>query len=79
MRLTDFSINALPLPDQNSVMYYDDLIPGFGVRISSGGSKTFILTHGPRRQRDTLGRVGIITLRDARLEAKRRLAAPHDR
>jgi len=74
MRLTDFSINALPLPDHNSVMYYDDLVPGFGVRLSCGGSKTYILTHGPRRQRDTLGKVGIISLREARLEAKRRLA-----
>lgn len=74
MRLTDFSIRSLPVPEIGSLQFYDDLVPGFGVRISKGGTRSFILTHGPRRQRETIGRVGIITLHDARLEAKRRLA-----
>jgi Site-specific recombinase XerD len=74
MRLTDFSIAALPVPDSGSVQFYDDLIPGFGVRVSNGGTRSYILTYGTRRQRETIGRVGIITLREARLEAKRRLA-----
>lgn len=55
-------------------IHYDDTLSGFGVRISEGGTKSFILTHGARRRRETIGRVGIITLSDARAEAKRRLA-----
>ena len=44
------------------------------VRVSQGGTKSFILTHGARRHRETIGRVGIVGLQDARSEAKRRLA-----
>ena len=33
-----------------------------------------MLTHGPRRHRGTLGRVGVVSLQEARAEAKRRLA-----
>jgi hypothetical protein len=44
------------------------------VRVSEGGTKSFILTHGARGTRETIGRVGILTLADARQEAKRRLA-----
>jgi integrase len=74
MRLTDISIRALKKPDTGAAIFYDDTVPGFGVRVSEGGTKSFTLTHGPRRQRETIGRVGIITLQDARAEAKRRLA-----
>jgi integrase len=44
------------------------------VRVSEGGTKSFVLTHGVRRQRETLGRVGVVSLQQARSEAKRRLA-----
>ncbi len=74
MRLTDISIRALKSPEKGAVIFPDDSIPGFGVRVSEGGTKSFVLTHGPRRQRETIGRVGVISLSDARAEAKRRLA-----
>ena len=74
MRLTDMSIRALELPQKGVRVVYDDTIPGFGVRVSEGGSKSFVLTHGPRRERETLGRVGVVSLQQARGEAKRRLA-----
>ncbi|HEY2070399.1 MAG TPA: site-specific integrase [Rhizomicrobium sp.] len=74
MLLTDPTIRALPAPDRGAVIFPDDLIPGFGVRVSEGGTRSFVLTHGPRRIRETLGRVGVISLKDARAEAKRRLA-----
>lgn len=74
MRLTDKTLKTLKAPDAGAVIYHDDLIPGFGVRVSEGGTKSFVLTHGPRRQRETLGRVGILGLSDARGEARRRLA-----
>lgn len=73
MRLTDTAIHALKTPRKGAVIHYDDLLPGFGVRVSEGGTKSYILTYGPRRQRETIGRVGIIKLRDARIEARRLL------
>lgn len=74
MRLTDITIRSLKTPEKGAVIFSDDLIADFGVRVSEGGTKSFVLTHGPRRQRETLGRVGVMKLQDARAEAKRRLA-----
>lgn len=74
MRLTDLAIRALQPPKKGAQIFCDDLLPGFGVRVSEGGTKSFVLTHGPRRQRETLGKVGILGLSEARSEAKRRLA-----
>ncbi len=74
MRLTDISIRALKPKNEGAAIFYDDGLSGFGVRVSEGGTKSFILTHGTRRQRETIGRVGVISLQEARAEAKRRLA-----
>ena len=74
MRLTDITIRSLKTPNEGAVIFNDDLFPGFGVRVSEGGTKSFVLTHGQRRQRETIGRVGVVTLQNARAEAKRRLA-----
>ncbi len=74
MRLTDLSIKALKTPEKGAIIYPDDILSGFGVRVSEGGTKSFVLTHGPLRRRETIGRVGILGLADARGEAKRRLA-----
>jgi len=74
MRLTDISIRTLKSPDRGAAVFYDDSLTGFGIRVSEGGTKSFVLTHGRRRQRETIGRVGVISLQDARSEAKRRLA-----
>jgi hypothetical protein len=73
MRLTDLAIRTLKAPEKGAVIYPDDVLTGFGVRVSEGGTKSFVLTHGVRRQRETIGRVGILGLQDARSEAKRRL------
>ena len=74
MRLTDIAIRNLPAPAKGQTTHYDDSLPGFGVRVSQGGSKSFILIHGATRQRSTIGRYPIIGLADARTEAKRILA-----
>lgn len=74
LRLTDISIRSLKAPKSGALVYSDDAISGFGIRVSEGGTKSFVLTHGPRRTRETIGRVGIVTLTEARAEAKRRLA-----
>jgi len=74
MRLTDITIRSLKAPEKGVVYFADDLLTGFGVRVSQAGTKSYVLTHGARRMRETIGRVGIRSLSEARAEAKLRLA-----
>ena len=71
-RLTDVSVRALKPPAAGQLTVWDAHSP-VGVRVSQGGSKTFVVMVGSG-QRRTIGRVGIVTLADARIEAKRILA-----
>jgi integrase len=74
MRLTDISVRALTVPERGQRTYFDDTMPSFGVRISQGGTRTFIVMYGLERIRKTIGRYPIISLAEARAEAKRVLA-----
>lgn len=74
MRLTDIVVRSLPPPDRGAKIYADDQLDGFGIRVSQGGTRAFVLTHGRTRERTTIGRYPIISLADARAEAKRILA-----
>jgi integrase len=74
--LTDLAIRSFPVPTSGQKAYFDDAVPGFGVRVSQGGTRSFFLFTGKahNRRRHSIGRVGIITLAQARAEAKRLLA-----
>jgi hypothetical protein len=72
VNLTDVGIRALTPPDAGQYTVWDKASP-LGVRVSDGGAKTFIVMVGSGKRR-TIGKVGIITLSDARVEAKRILA-----
>jgi len=74
VNLTDLSIKALKPPDKGQKLYTDDNLKGFGVRVSQGGTKTFILVHGNQRSKTTIGRVGLISLAEARAKARHILA-----
>ena len=74
MRLTDISIRALKPPAEGAVTQFDDTLSGFGVRVSKGGTKTYVLVQGRSRTRTKIGRVGILTLAQAREKAKSILA-----
>jgi integrase len=74
MPLTDLAIRALQPPEKGTKIIYDDSLTGFGVRITKNGVASFILTQGRRRHRETIGRVGVLSLKDARAAAKVRLA-----
>lgn len=74
MRLTDISVRALPPPAKGQKTYFDDTLPGFGCRVSQAGTRSFVLQHGRDRRLTTIGRYPIISLSDARAEAKRILA-----
>lgn len=62
MRLTDISIRSLTPPERDQKMYPDENLPGFGVRVSQGGTKTFVLVHEINRRRETIGRYPTLTL-----------------
>lgn len=76
VRLTDFSLRALPLPPRGQKTYWDDTLPGFGCRVSQGGTRSFVVQHGADRQLVTIGRYrpDVLPLAQARIEAKRILA-----
>jgi hypothetical protein len=67
--LTDAGIRGLATPATGQKTVWDKGSP-LGVRISQGGSKTFVIMLGPGT-RHTIGRVGVVKLTDAREEAKR--------
>lgn len=70
MSLTDAQIKRLKAPDKGQKTYYDDALPGFGVRISQGGTKTFVVLCGPKRTRRSIGRYPNLSLSEARARAK---------
>jgi integrase len=71
--LTDITIKALKPPAQGQITVWDAALSNFGVRVSQGGSKTFIVLVGSGRRR-AIGRYPLVTLSQARAAAKRMLA-----
>ena len=69
--LTDFAIRNIPSPNAGQCEIWDTRIPGFGVRVSHGGSKAFVLLYrfNGRPRRMTLGRYPTLSLADARVMA----------
>ena len=70
MSLTDLQVKRLKPPQKGQKTYYDPGLPGFGVRVSQGGSKTFVVLYGKKRHRRSLGRYPDISLAEARILAK---------
>ncbi len=76
-RLTKRDIDQTSATDKEMVLW-DSSLPGFGVRIKPSGVKSFVIQyrnrHG-RSRRVTLGRYGVMTLEEARTEARQQLSA----
>jgi hypothetical protein len=80
-RLTDNQLRDLAAPESGNKVYYDgankrgnDWTPGFGVRITAAGARSFVLNYrnsGGTERRHTIGRYPDWTLAAARDEAKR--------
>ena len=70
-RLTDASLRALR-PGQNQIDYWCTTFAGFGVRVSPGGRKTFMVRYrlGGRYRRVKLGVYPELSLADARRRAR---------
>ena len=73
MKISDATIRSLKSTDKQ-VMYRDDTLPGFGVRVTPKGIRSFCLMHGSQRTITTIGRYPVISLAEARDAAKRILA-----
>lgn len=70
MGLTDLQIRKLKAPETGQKTMFDPAMKNFGVRVSQGGTKTFIVLLGNERKRQSLGRYPDLSLSDARLLAK---------
>jgi integrase len=73
VQFTDSAIRYFPVPSKGHSYFWDEKLRGFGVRVSRTGTRTFLILIGSGR-RQTLGRYPLLSLADARAEAKRLLA-----
>lgn len=69
-QLTDLVVRSLEPPKRGQRMVRDTLISGFGVRVSQGGTKTFIIVYGQNRKHVTVGRYPLLSLAEARKRAR---------
>ncbi|MFC7664356.1 tyrosine-type recombinase/integrase [Methylorubrum suomiense] len=78
MRLTNQTAAALKLPaGRDKLVVFDDDLPGFGMSLSKGGSRTWVVQYRNalgQSKRETLGKVGILSATEARRAAGERLA-----
>lgn len=73
-RITDPLVRSLAPPtSRQQVITYDDALPGFGVRVTRGGAKSFVLNYvvAGRERRFTIGSSAHWKAAAARDEAKR--------
>src|SRR5215211_356468 len=80
MRFTRPTVTRLTLsPGKLEQIFFDDTLPGFGIRIRAGGKRTWIAQYriGRQQRRVTIGSVETIDLEDARRRAKEILAKVH--
>jgi hypothetical protein len=73
-RLTDRVVKGLPRPKAGNRIYYDDLVSGFGCRVTAGGARAFVLNYRRRtdglERRFTIGSFPDWSVAGAREEAK---------
>jgi integrase len=72
VRLTDITVRNLKASPGAQALFWDASTKAFGVRCSQAGGKSYIIKH--QNQFITLGKVGVISLAQARDKAKRLLA-----
>jgi integrase len=82
-RIVDKSIKKMTAPEHGNRIEWDAEIPGFGVRITASGVKSFILDYriAGRQRRYTIGRYSELTVAAARIEAgelRARIREGHD-
>jgi integrase len=75
MKLTQASIARLKA-DKADAVYYDDALPGFGIRIREGGSRNYVVRYrlGGLERRYTIGSASVLSVDEARKKARKALA-----
>lgn len=77
-KLTKRAVDGLEAPAAGQAFLWDSEMRGFGVRVTPTGLKTFVLqyrTRGERSRRIVLGRFGVLTVEQARDDAREKLVA----
>ena len=77
-KLTKKAVEALEPPPAGQAFLWDGELKGFGVRVTKGGVKTFIIQYRNaegKSRRINLGRFGIMTVENARDEARIKFGA----
>jgi integrase len=77
MKLTQPNVATLRLPSGKAdAIFFDDDLPGFGLRLRAGGKKTWIIQYrvGAKQRRHAFGTTATLRADKARDEAARRLA-----
>ena len=73
MKLTDASVSTLACPaGAKDALVFDDQLPGFGVRVTKRGGRTFLVQYrvAGTRRRLVLGTFGTLATEEARKRAK---------
>jgi integrase len=78
-KLTKRFIDSLVVTEGRE-RHYDTELPGFGLIVFTSGKKSFFVDYGPKyhRRRVTVGAYGILTVEQARQEARRILTGVYD-
>jgi integrase len=73
-KLTNDTVRTLPVRGSDT-LYADAEVPGLYLRLRSGGSRTFIIQwrQGQLQRRSTVGKVGVLTVDEARKKARKLL------
>ncbi len=71
-RLIDKLVQTLPLPDKGATITYDAEVPGFGIRVTANGARSFVLNYmtAGRERRMTIGQFPTWSSTAAREEAR---------
>ncbi len=79
MKLTKRTLDSIKYKGANNSrdVRWDDLLPGFGVRVYPSGKKAFVLSYrvSGRKRMFTIGRYGVYTLKRAEDEAREYLVS----
>ena len=78
MKLTKTSISKILKPSEGYDLYWDDEVPGLGLRVLSSGTMTYILnyrTKDGKQRRYSIGRHGVLAPVTARKKARKLLNA----
>jgi integrase len=79
VKLTNETVRALPVKGSDT-LYADSETPGLYLRVRAGGSRSFIIQwrQGQFQRRSTVGKVGILSVDEARKRARKLLVGIDD-